>query len=250
MLSVDTVSLNFGTGPRGEHGLDHVSIHLKPGEAYGLTGPSGSGKTTLARVMMGLVRPSTGHVWFMGRDVYQMTAGELRRYRRSVQILFQNPVLALDPLQPVLDSVLEPIRAHGIETCRSRAMNEAARILCSCGITEDMHHRYPHQISGGQAQRVALARALGVKPRMIIGDEPTAMLDVSVQAQILSFLKNLQLTQGTTLFLISHSREVLRRCCDRVAILDQGRITVQGSPAKVLPQHQDRPGLQPQEEER
>lgn len=244
MLCVDSVSLGFGTGRRRD-GLciDRVSIHVRPGETYGLTGQSGSGKTTLARIMMGLIRPSAGHVWFMGKDVCRMTHAELRCYRRSVQILFQNPVLSLDPLQTVLESVREPIRAHCIETSRSRAMDEAVRLLCSCGITEDMHRRYPHQISGGQAQRVALARALGIRPKMIIGDELTAMLDVSVQAQILTLLQDMKQTHGITLLLISHSREALRHCCDRVGILERGRITAQGAPSEVLPQPRGISGL-------
>lgn len=216
-----------------------IDIRLIKGETYGLVGPSGCGKSTLVRIMMGLLPPSEGHIWFLDQDVTCMSPKQLMAYRRSVQLIFQNPVLSLDPLQTVLKVVTEPIWAHRLYKSRNEAKQEAGRLLLECGISEELFGRRPHQISGGQAQRVVLARALGLDPKLMICDEPTAMLDVSVQAHILGLLKNLQQTRSFTVFLISHDMDVVRAFCDRVGVLQNGRIGIEGRPKDVLPQTDD-----------
>jgi peptide/nickel transport system ATP-binding protein len=238
VFHLEHVAKTFSSGLRygSKPVLKDINIRLNEGETYGLIGPSGCGKSTLARIMMGLISPSEGHVWFKGQDVAAMSSRQLIQYRRSVQIVFQNPLLSLDPLQSVLRAVAEPIWAHRISKTHDGALRKARWLLDECGIDASLYHRRPYQISGGQAQRVILARSLGLNPELIICDEPTAMLDVSVQAQILGLLNHLQETREITLFFISHDKDVIRAFCDRVGILQDGCISVEGKPKEILPQ--------------
>ncbi len=228
--------MEFRTGWRGRpvRALDGVDLSVRPGEICGLFGPSGCGKTTLARMIVRLIRPSSGRVTFYERDVGRLSAKSLREYRRRVQLVFQNPQLALDPRQTVFETLAEPLKAHGLARSRPQLSRRIDAALDECGLTPDILGRRPHQISGGQAQRVALARSLSLEPSLIIGDELTAMLDVSVQAQVLDILRGWREKRGLAILLISHDTDLVRAFCDTTAILAGGRIIARGDPRKLL----------------
>jgi ABC-type glutathione transport system ATPase component len=237
MLSVEGVSSEFRQGWRGRPVwvLDGVNLSIRQGETCGLFGPSGSGKTTLARMIVGLIRPSSGRILFENSDMCRLSGRSLRDYRRQVQLVFQNPQLSLDPRQTVLDAMAEPLKAHGRAQTRQHLYDRIESMLAECGLTDDILSRRPHQISGGQAQRVALARALSLEPRLLIGDEPTSMLDVSVQAQVMEILKRWRENRGLAVLLISHDADLMRAFCRRTAILEAGRIVADGDPLTILP---------------
>jgi ABC-type glutathione transport system ATPase component len=236
MLSIEGATVEFRTGWRRKpvRVLDGVDLAIRPGETCGLFGASGCGKTTLARMIMGLIRPSSGRVTFEERDVGRFSGKSLRDYRRRVQLVFQNPQLSLDPRQTVFEILAEPLEAHGLMKSRRERSRHIEEALEECGLTPDILGRRPHQISGGQAQRVALARSLSLGPSLIIGDELTAMLDVSVQAQVLDILKRWKEKRGLAVLLISHDADLVRAFCDTAAILAEGRITARGDPRKLL----------------
>ncbi|MFH0730989.1 MAG: dipeptide/oligopeptide/nickel ABC transporter ATP-binding protein [Pseudomonadota bacterium] len=226
MLAIEGVGKCYKTGWRRSpvEVLRDIRLQVHPGEILGLCGPSGSGKTTLARMIPDLVRPSTGKIRFRGEDITRLTGKQRVSYRRKVQIVFQNPLLSLDPKQSVFDAVAEPLKVHGLVESKSGLREKVGALLSDCGLPEEIGGRLPREISGGQAQRVVLARALSVNPELIIGDEMTSMLDVSVQTQILHLLQRLRKDRGLTLMLISHDRDLLRAVCNRVAMLEGGRI--------------------------
>ncbi len=191
--------------------------------------------TTLARIALGLLPASSGRVLLGGEAVGSLRGAALRAYRRRVQLIFQNPQLSLDPRQTLFEAVAEPLKAHGLVRSRSAVQDRVRSLAAECGLTEDLLHRRPHQISGGQAQRAALARALGLEPEVLIGDEPTAMLDVSVQAQVLGILDRRRRERGLTLCLISHDLDLVRAFCHRAGVLSGGRISAEGNPVMLFP---------------
>jgi len=227
MLVFDGVGKYYRTGWRHPlvDVLRDVRLHVFEGETLGISGPSGSGKTTLARMMPCFVRPSTGAIRFRGQNITKWRGKRLAAYRRKVQMIFQNPVLALDPKQSVFEAVAEPIRVHGLASSMKAVRERAAALFDDCGLPWDIGVRFPMEISGGQAQRVALARALSLNPELIIGDEMTSMLDVSVQAQIIHLVKRVQRERGLTLILISHDIELLQSVSDRLVALENGRLS-------------------------
>lgn len=218
--------------------LDHVSVEVEKGTSLGVVGESGSGKTTLVRCALGLLRPTSGSVVFDGAEVTRMSSKQLRAMRRRVGMVFQNPIMALNPRMSVEESVAEPLRVHtdlrgaGLQ----RAVSEA---LEAVALPEAYRSRLPHQLSGGQCQRVGIARALATRPELIILDEPTSALDVSVQAQILNLLTDLKTEHDLTFVMISHSLDVVRYLSDRVVVMLQGRVVEEGAAESVLadPQH-------------
>jgi ABC-type glutathione transport system ATPase component len=236
MLILESVTRDFKAGRWGKprRVLEGVSLSIGPGEVYGLVGASGSGKTTLARIVVGLLRPSAGTVLWEGREVTGLSGRALRDYRRQVQLVFQNPQMSLDPRQTVGSALAEPLAAHGLAPSRRAALDRVHAMLDECGLTRDILGRRPHQISGGQAQRVVLARALALEPRLVIGDEPTSMLDVSVQAQVLEILSRRRARSGLSLWLISHDVDLVRSFCGRAGILECGRIVAEGEPAALF----------------
>jgi peptide/nickel transport system ATP-binding protein len=215
--------------------LQGVSLSLQAGRGLGVVGESGSGKSTLARIAMALETPSSGRVEFMGRDLNRLSAAELRAARRDFQMVFQDPNGSLDPRQRVGRIVAEPLALDG-ETQREPAV---AGALEAVGLRASDAQKYPHEFSGGQRQRIAIARALITKPRLIVADEPVSALDVSVQAQVLNLLIDLQQQFGVTYLLISHDLAVVDHVCDEVVVMQRGRIVERGSTQETFraPQH-------------
>ena len=212
--------------------VNGVSLAIKPHQTLGLVGESGCGKTTLARCILGLLQPTAGEIYLEGQNLLRLSPGEMRQRRRQMQMVFQNPASSLDPRQPVLRLVGEPLRVHG--GLRGGALRGQVReLLGQVGLAEGYLQRYPHQLSGGQLQRVAIARALALRPRFLVLDEPTAALDVAVQAQIITLLLDLQRQLGLTYLFISHDLTLVHHVSDTMAVLYLGKVVEYG-PAEVL----------------
>jgi ABC-type glutathione transport system ATPase component len=222
----------FGPVPR-VHALNGVSFTIEAGRSLGIVGESGSGKSTLARLVMALDHPTAGSVRLMGRDLHALPAGELRQARRDFQMVFQDPYGSLDPRQTVERIVAEPLAAQR-STSRAEQRRQAGAVLDSVGLRAGDMDKYPHEFSGGQRQRIAIARALITRPQLIVADEPVSALDVSVQAQVLNLMQDLQAEFGITYMLISHDLAVVHHLCEDVAVLWQGRIVEQGPPEKLF----------------
>ncbi len=218
--------------------VDQVTFSIEKGETFGLVGESGSGKTTTGRCILRLIEPSGGEVLFDGRDVLALSRGDLRRARRDMQIVFQDPYSSLNPRMRVADIVEEPLIIHrlgGREERRARVRELFALV----GLNPDHLSRYPHEFSGGQRQRIGLARALALNPSLIIADEPVSALDVSVQAQVVNLLMELQQRLQLTYLFIAHDLRLVEHICSRVAVMYLGRIVEMGETAKLFasPQH-------------
>lgn len=220
----------FGTTTPVLHG---VSFEVGRGEVLSIVGESGAGKTTLVNALLRLVPAQSGAVSFDGIDVLTAPPSELRQLRRNIQVVFQNPFASLNPRLRVRDAVGEPLRTH--TRLRGSSLEERAlAALNDVGLSREHLDRYPHQLSGGQAQRVAIARALVLEPRMLILDEPTSSLDVSVQAQVLNLLIDLREQKELTYLFISHDLAVVRHLSDRVAVMKSGQILEEGATSQVL----------------
>ena len=213
--------------------LRGVSFSLQAGRSLGIVGESGSGKSTLARLVMALDKPTAGRVLLDGRDLHALPREELRRARRDFQMVFQDPYGSLDPRQTVERIVTEPLAAQG-ERDASTLRRRAAEVVDSVGLRAGDLDKYPHEFSGGQRQRIAIARALVTRPRLIVADEPVSALDVSVQAQVLNLLQDLQAEFGVTYLLISHDLAVVHHLCDEVVVLYQGQVVEQGPPETLF----------------
>ena len=219
--------------PGKVHALNGVDFSVSAGRSLGIVGESGSGKSTLARLVMALDTPTSGSVHLLGRNLHTLAPAELRHARRDFQMVFQDPYGSLDPRQTVERFVTEPLQAQG-ETSRAAQHEQAAQALVQVGLRPTDLGKYPHEFSGGQRQRIAIARALITRPRLIVADEPVSALDVSVQAQVLNLMQDLQQEFGITYLLISHDLAVVNHLCDEVVVLYQGRIVERGSPAELF----------------
>ena len=222
--------------------LDTVSFRLHAGRSLGVVGESGSGKSTLARLVMALEAPSSGQVWFQGRDLHALPAAELRQARAAFQMVFQDPYGSLDPRRTVLQTVSEPLALlSGAQrvTDAGERQRRAAAVLDAVGLGAGDLHKHPHEFSGGQRQRLAIARALITRPALIVADEPVSALDVSVQAQVLNLMQDLQTRMGVTYLFISHDLAVVDHLCDDVMVMQHGRVVEHGPPEQVFqrPQH-------------
>lgn len=245
----------FGAKPGGEvRAVDDVSLDIQAGETLGLVGESGSGKSTLGRLILRLIEPTSGTIRLEGRDLLSAGRGEMRRLRRDLQIIFQDPFASLDPRYRVEDIIAEPLIIHGMEIRGnetpttgennrqghdvSRATTAARRsrvseLLRAVGLDESAMRRYPHEFSGGQRQRIGIARALALRPKFIVCDEPVSALDVSVGAQIVNLLAQLQHDFGLTYLFISHSMPVVRYLSTRIAVMYRGKIVETGDTAQI-----------------
>jgi peptide/nickel transport system ATP-binding protein len=213
--------------------LAGIHFTLAAGRSLGIVGESGSGKSTLARLVMALERPTAGRVLFDGVDLHTLDAASLRRARAGFQMVFQDPYGSLDPRRTVLQSVAEPLRAlHGAGAAEQQ--RRAAEALEAVGLRAADVARYPHEFSGGQRQRIAIARALVTRPRLIVADEPVSALDVSVQAQVLNLMRDLQRQFGLAYLFISHDLAVVDLVCDEVLVLQAGRVVEAGPPQRLF----------------
>jgi peptide/nickel transport system ATP-binding protein len=213
--------------------LNGVSVRVEAGKSLGVVGESGSGKSTFARLVMALERPTSGQVVLQGRDLNRIPADELRRARRDFQMVFQDPYGSLDPRQTIARIVAEPLTVvEGIDRGELRARVSA--VLRQVGLRDADIDKYPHEFSGGQRQRIAIARALITQPKLIVADEPVSALDVSVQAQVLNLMQDLQEQFGLSYILISHDLAVVDYLCDEVVVMYLGRIVEQGRPEDLF----------------
>ena len=204
--------------------VDGVSLAVNRGETFGIVGESGCGKTTLGRTLMRLTDVTQGKILFDGSDITSLKGRRLKSVRRKMQMVFQDPYASLDPRQSIRSALTEPMMLHHVVPSRRAANSFAEELIEKVGLNPDHLSRFPHEFSGGQRQRVAIAAALAVRPTFVVLDEPTSSLDVSVQAQILRLLENLQKEFGLTYVLISHNLAVIRQTCDRTAVMYLGRI--------------------------
>jgi peptide/nickel transport system ATP-binding protein len=234
--------------------VDDVSLDIQAGETLGLVGESGSGKSTLGRLILRLIEPNSGSIHFQGRDLLAASSGEMRRLRRDLQIIFQDPFASLDPRFRVEDIVTEPLLIHGISPdsygdsqlrlptlsavegfgrAKLDLQSRVSELLRAVGLDESARHRYPHEFSGGQRQRIGIARALALRPKFIVCDEPVSALDVSVGAQIINLLAQLQRDFGLTYLFISHSMPVVRYLATRIAVMYRGKIVEVGATDQI-----------------
>ena len=223
----------------GHHkAVDGVSFTIKRGETLGLVGESGCGKTTVGRTILALQQATGGEVLFEGKDVFRQDSASMRRLRRDMQIIFQDPGGSLNPRMRVGSIVGEPLEVHGMAS-GDKLRERVEALLERCGLWRAAADRYPHEFSGGQRQRIGIARALALQPKMIVCDEPTSALDVSVQSEILNLLADLQQQFGLSYLFISHDMAVIHHICDRIAVMKDGKIVEEGSREDVIgnPQH-------------
>jgi len=213
--------------------LENVSFSIREGENLGLVGESGCGKSTLGRSVLRLIEPTCGEVQIDGTTVTGLPGRELRRFRRRAQMVFQDPFGSLNPRLRVQDILAEPLRLHGLVKKRDEEVAAVEKLLDQVGLPAGSQRRYPHEFSGGQRQRIGIARALAVRPRFIVADEPVSALDVSIQAQIVNLLRDIQAGLGLTYLFISHDLKVVEHMCDAVAVMYLGRI-VEMAPTYAL----------------
>jgi peptide/nickel transport system ATP-binding protein len=227
LVEVEAATVAFGAAKA----VDDVTLAIAPGETVGLIGESGSGKSTLARLLVDLVRPDAGQVRFDGRDLRALDRAAHRAYRRDAQMIFQDPVASLSPRMTIGRLLAEPLAIHGLD--RAQAWPGVISLLHRVGLPESILGKYPHQVSGGQARRVGIARALVLRPRLVVADEPTAGLDVSVQGDLVNLMTELQRDFGLTYLLVSHNLNVVRAMADRFAVLYLGQLIELG-PARTV----------------
>lgn len=232
LVEVDRLSIRFPVGRSGfwgnkvkyVHAVDEVSFQIAPGETLGLVGESGSGKTTTGRAVLRRIDPAAGTIRFRGDDITNVRGRKLRELRRHMQLVFQDPYASLNPRMTVLELVAEPLVVHGLAKNADDARDRVTGLLDRCGLPVDTVDRYPHAFSGGQRQRIGIARALALEPEFIVADEPVSALDVSVRAQVVNLLQDLQQDIGLTYLFIAHDLSVVRHISHRIAILYAGRM--------------------------
>jgi oligopeptide/dipeptide ABC transporter ATP-binding protein len=220
------------------HAVDNVSLTIMPGTTKGLVGESGSGKSTFGRLVLRLIDPTSGQIFFEDQDITTLKGGGLRNLRRNIQIVFQDPHSAFDPTASILASIREPMQTH-LHTSAKEQTERARHLLELVGLAPHYLDRFPSELSGGQLQRIAIARALTLEPKLLVLDEPVSSLDVSTQAQVVNLLRDLQQRLGLAYLLIAHDLSVVRHVSDRIAVMYLGRIVEEGPSESVYltPRH-------------
>jgi ABC-type glutathione transport system ATPase component len=242
LLEIDHVSKRFETGRlfrrEGPLAVNNVSLTLSLGETLGIVGESGSGKSTLLRMMLRLIRPTSGRIIYRGKDLWALRGSELLAVRREIQAIFQDPASSFNPRQRIGTILRAPLDVHAIGAPKERDA-KVAEVLGRVGLPPEFARRFPHQLSGGQRQRVAIGRAIIMGPSLVLADEPTSALDVSVQAQILNLFRETNRNLGLSSIFVSHNLAVVRYLSDRVAVMKQGEIVEVGPSETVFanPQH-------------
>lgn len=227
MLEFNNISKSYKSGMFGTiltSAVNQVSFKIEPGQRIGLLGESGCGKSTISRLATRLLTPTEGEIIFKGKDINKMSATEEKAFHQKVQIIFQNPQQAFNPRMKLYDVIAEPLRLYHI--CNNKEEEKAMirDYMSRMGLSDEILIRYPHEISGGQAQRVAIMRIIMLNPDLIIADEPTTMLDVSVQAQILQMMREIMEQNNTALLFVSHDLDVIRAMCDSIMVMKDGKI--------------------------
>ena len=241
VLEVKNLKKQYASGIFGINKIDAVrgvNFNIEDGEIFGLIGESGCGKTTVTKIILGLLQPTEGNVIFEGIDLCKASIKQWKQLRRKIQIVFQHPQMTFNPRRNLYFSCAEPIRLHSLD----KKVDEKTMInhmISRVGISKEQLKKFPHEISGGQAQRLSIARALLLNPKLLICDEPTSMLDVSVQAQILRLIKEANEKYGVSVLFISHDLEVIQAMCSRVAVMQKGEIVEIGTIKEVFenPKH-------------
>jgi len=204
--------------------LDNVSFYIKRNEILGLVGESGCGKTTCGKLILRLINSTAGSIYFDGHDITHLKPKQMSEYRRKMMIIYQDPYGSLDPRMTIGAAIAEPIEVHKLASTKEEKENRIVEIMEKVGLTPDQINRYPHEFSGGQRQRIGIARALATNPTFIVADEPVSALDVSIQAQIINLLKDLQKDFGLTLLFITHDLSVIKHTSDRIAVMYAGKL--------------------------
>ena len=233
LLDVQHLKKYFST-PRGMlHAVDDVSFQIERGKTLGVVGESGCGKSTIGRTILRLLEPTSGKVIFDGQDITALSKEEMRALRQKMQIIFQDPFSSLDPRMTVSQTIEEPLKLHGIIKDKKQREQRVLELMETVGLAERLYDTYPHELDGGRRQRIGIARALAMKPKFIVCDEPVSALDVSIQAQILNLMEDIQAKEGLTYIFITHDLSVVNHFADDIAVMYMGRM-VEKAPAETL----------------
>lgn len=238
ILEVKNLTKYFNTKKGNVHAVDNVNFSLERGKTLGIVGESGCGKSTTGRTILRLVEPTSGEIWFEGKNITTLSNKEMTRLRKDMQIIFQDPFSSLDPRMTVSQLIAEPLKYHPILTGRGKELEQKTEafvleLMQTVGLAERLYNTYPHELDGGRRQRIGIARALALEPKLIVCDEPVSALDVSIQAQILNLLKDLQKQRDLTYIFITHNLSVVNYFADEIAVMYLGSI-VEKAPVEEL----------------
>lgn len=232
ILKVKNLKIYFDSHDRLVKAVDNITFHVKKGEIYGIVGESGSGKSTTARSILKLIKTTAGHIFYNDIDITAIKEREFRKYRKELQMIFQDPVASLDPKKRIGETIVEALKIHKLYSPKER-IYRAAEALERVGLSMDHFYKYPQQVSGGQAQRINIARALAIGPSVLLSDEPVAALDVSIQAQVINLLLDLKNDLNLSQIFISHDLGVVKFICDRVGTMYKGKL-IEEAPTDTL----------------